>query len=87
MTYNASDGLTVSYLDGVAKNSGQLPSGTDLMNGSGLSTQYEQLYIGGNSSSGINVDIGMASAYNRALSSGEVFGNCQAVKHRYGGGY
>jgi len=87
MTYNASDGVTISYLDGVAKGTGQLPSGTDLMNGSGLSTHYEQLYIGGNSSSGINVDVGMASAYYRALSSGEVFGNCQSVKHRYGGGY
>tara|TARA_R110000751_G_scaffold171517_1_gene277959 strand:- start:5480 stop:6304 length:825 start_codon:yes stop_codon:yes gene_type:complete len=87
MTYSALDGLTVSYLNGVAKNSEQLPNDTDLMNGSGLSTHYDQLYIGGNSSSGINVDIGMVSAYNRALSSGEVFGNCQSVKHRYGGGY
>ena len=37
--------------------------------------------------SGINVDIGMVSAYNRALESGEVYANCKAVKHRYGGGY
>ena len=86
MTYDASDGSTVSYLDGVAKNTGTFPSSQELHQGTGNGT-YQQLYIGGNASSGLNIDIGVVAAYNRALSSGEVFGNCQAVKHRYGGGY
>lgn len=86
MTYNASDGSTVSYLDGVAKNTGTFPSSQELHKGTGDGT-YQQFYIGGNASSGLNIDIGMVSAYNRALSSGEVYGNCKVVKHRYGGGY
>jgi len=86
MTYDSSDGSTVSYLDGVAKNTGTFPSSEELHKGTGDGT-YQQLYIGGNASSGLNVDVGVVSAYNRALSSGEVYANCKAVKHRYGGGY
>ncbi|HIL26480.1 MAG TPA: hypothetical protein EYG21_03675 [Nitrospinaceae bacterium] len=87
MTYNANDGMTVGYVDGVAKSSGSFPaSGEELHKASG-SSNYHQFFIGGNNSSGLNVDVGMASCYNRALSSGEVLGNCKAVKHRYGGGY
>ena len=87
MTYSANDGMTLSYLDGVVKNSGSFPaSGQELHKASG-SSNYHQFFIGGNNSSGLNVDVGMVSCYNRALSSGEVLGNCQAVKHRYGGGY
>jgi hypothetical protein len=87
MTYSANDGMTLGYLDGVVKNSGTFPaSGQDLHKSTG-DANYHQFFIGGNNSSGLNVDVGMVSCYNRALSSGEVFGNCQAVKHRYGGGY
>jgi len=86
MTYSAIDGMTVSYLDGVVKNSGTFTASQQLHKSTGNGT-YQQFYIGGNASSGINVDVGVVSAYNRALSSGEVYANCKAVKHRYGGGY
>ena len=86
MTYNSSDGVMVSYLDGVPKDTGSFPASQELHKSTGDGT-YQQFYIGGNPSSGINVDIGMVSAYNRALESGEVYANCKAVKHRYGGGY
>jgi len=87
MTYNSSDGKMIGYLDGVAKDSGTFTNSEEIHQGAEEGGTYQQFYIGGNSSSGLNVDIGMVSCYNRALSSGEVFGNCQAVKHRYGGGY
>ncbi|MAH49821.1 hypothetical protein CMI37_28635 [Candidatus Pacearchaeota archaeon] len=87
MTYNGNDGKMIGYLDGKVKGTGTFT----LSNTSGFhdadASPYEQFYIGGNDSSGINVNIGMVSCYNRALSSGEVYGNCKAVKHRYGGGY
>ena len=86
MTYDSSDGVMAAYLDGVIKDSGTFPSSQELHQGTGNGT-YQQFFIGGNNSSGINVDVGMVSCYNRALSSGEVYGNCKAVKHRYGGGY
>jgi len=86
MTYNSSDGVMISYLDGVPKDTGSFPASQEFHKSTGDGT-YQQFYIGGNPSSGINVDIGMVSAYNRALQSGEVVSNCKAVKHRYGGGY
>jgi len=86
MTFNSSDGVMVSYLDGEAKDTGSFPASQELHKSSG-NENYHQFYIGGNPSSGINVDIGVVSAYNRALSSGEVVGNYKAVKHRYGAGY
>ncbi len=86
MTYNSSDGMTVSYLDGAVKNSGTFTSSQQFHKATGNGT-YQQFYIGGNASSGTNVDVGMVSAYNRALSSGEVYANSKAVKHRYGGGF
>jgi len=85
MTYDGSNGKTVGYLDGVAKGTGTFPSSQEIHQP--IDGTYQQLYIGGNLSSGLNINIGMVSCYNRALSSGEVYGNCQAVKHRYGGGY
>lgn len=86
MTYNSSDGKAISYFDGLVKDTGTFPASQEFHKNTGDGT-YQQFYIGGNSSSGINVDIGMVSAYNRALESGEVYANCKAVKHRYGGGY
>mgnify|MGYP003628197024 FL=1 len=88
MTYDGNDGKMIGYLDGSVKGTETFP----LSNVSGfhdgtVDGTYQQLYIGGNASSGLNVNVGMVACYNRALSSGEVFGNCQAVKHRYGGGY
>ena len=85
MTYDGSNGKTISYLDGIAKNTGTFPSSQEIHQP--IDGTYQQLYVGGNLSSGLNVNIGMVSCYNRALASGEVYGNCQAVKHRYGGGY
>jgi len=87
MTYDGNNGKMIGYLDGKVKGTGTFT----LSNTSGFhnpnASPYEQFYIGGNESSGLNANIGMVACYNRALSSGEVFGNCKAVKHRYGGGY
>ncbi len=88
MTYDGSTSKMIGYLDGKVKGTGSFP----VANTSGFHTgtevgSYQQFYIGGNATYGLNVNVGMASAYNRALSSGEVFGNCMAVKHRYGDGY
>ena len=88
MTYNSSTSEMMGYMDGQIKGTGTFPAS----NTSGFHTgvedaNYDQLYIGGNLDSGLNINIGMVSGYNRALSSGEVLANCKAVKHRYGQGY
>lgn len=95
MTYDGNNGRMVGYLDGIVKGTGTytLPNvnaSSNTLGGFHTGTvhgTYQQFYIGGNDSSGLNVNVGMVSCYNRALSSGEVLGNCKAVKHRYGGGY
>tara|TARA_R100000152_G_C6780519_1_gene213424 strand:- start:1701 stop:2537 length:837 start_codon:yes stop_codon:yes gene_type:complete len=88
MTYDSSTSQMVGYMDGLVKGTGSFPVDNPSGFHTGVEDQnYHQLYIGGNISSGLNINIGMVSAYNRALSSGEVFGNCKAVKHRYGQGY
>jgi hypothetical protein len=93
MTYDGNNGRMIGYLDGVVKGTGTYPlpnTNTDYIGGIHTGTvngTYQQFYIGGNASSGLNVNMGMVACYNRALSSGEVYGNCKAVKHRYGGGY
>jgi len=93
MTYDGSNGRMIGYLDGVVKGTGTYPlPNINASNIGGFHTgtvngTYQQFYIGGNASSGLNTNIGMVACYNRALSSGEVYGNCKAVKHRYGGGY
>ena len=95
MTYDGNNGRMIGYLDGIVKGTGTyiLPNvnaGSNTLGGFHTGTvhgTYQQFYIGGNESYGLNTNIGMIACYNRALSSGEVFGNCKAVKHRYGGGY
>ena len=88
MTYNGNDGKMIGYLDGKVKGTGTFTlSNTSGFHDGTVDGPYQQLYIGGNASSGLNVNMGMVACYNRALSSGEVYGNCKAVKHRYGGGY
>jgi hypothetical protein len=88
MTYNSSDGKMIGYLDGIAKGTGTFPSSnTDGFHNGTVDGVYQQFYIGGNLDSGLNTNMGMVGCYNRALSSGEVIGNCKAVKHRYGQGY
>tara|TARA_B100000287_G_scaffold170340_1_gene160694 strand:- start:504 stop:1337 length:834 start_codon:yes stop_codon:yes gene_type:complete len=88
MTYNGSNGKMIGYLDGLVKGTGTFPSSnTDGLHDGTVDGVYQQFYIGGNPSSGLNANIGMVACYNRALSSGEVLGNCKAVKHRYGQGY
>jgi hypothetical protein len=88
MTYDSSNGRMIGYLDGVAKGTGTFPStNTSGFHDGTVNGVYQQFYIGGNLDSGLNTNIGMVGCYNRALSSGEVIGNCKAVKHRYGQGY
>ena len=88
MTYDGNDGKMVGYLDGVVKGTGTFPlSNTSGFHDGTVNGTYQQFCIGGNESSGLNVNVGSVGCYNRALSSGEVYGNCKAVKHRYGGGY
>ncbi len=87
MTYNGNDGEMIGYLDGTVKGIGTFPLSNTSGFHDGTAGTYQQFYIGGNDSSGLNVNVGMVACYNRALSSGEVYGNCKAVKHRYGGGY
>jgi hypothetical protein len=88
MTYNGSNGKMIGYLDGVVKGTGTFPSdNTSGFHNGTVDGVYQQFYIGGNLDSGLNTNIGMVGCYNRALSSGEVLGNCKAVKHRYGQGY
>lgn len=88
MTYDGSNGKMIGYLDGLVKGTGTFPSSnTDGLHDGTVDGVYQQFYIGGNPSSGLNANIGMVACYNRALSSGEVLGNCKAVKHRYGQGY
>ena len=88
MTYNGSNGKMIGYLDGVVKGTGTFPSdNTSGFHNGTVDGVYQQFYIGGNLDSGLNTNIGVVGCYNRALSSGEVLGNCKAVKHRYGQGY
>ena len=88
MTYNGNDGKMIGYLDGVVKGTGTFPLSDNTVSfHDGDASPYQQFYIGGNDSAGLNVNLGMVACYNRALSSGEVYGNCKAVKHRDGGGY
>ena len=88
MTYNSSTSEMTGYMDGVSKGSNSFTaSNTYVFHTCTVNGTYQQFYVGGYNSSGLNINIGMVSAYNRALSSGEVLGNCKAVKHRYGQGY
>ncbi len=88
MTYDGNDGKMIGYLDGVVKGTGTFTlSNTSGFHDGTVNGTYQQFYVGGNESYGLNANVGVVGCYNRALSSGEVYGNCKAVKHRYGGGY